>query len=287
MRRASLILLCLATCQPEYRPPSAALSHPGLRTRLIALGEDLRVGRPLEFRLELKNESASTFIYDGQGVSRGSLEFKGPEGSPVPYIDRPRQTAGDDALLRPGETVVLFDGYDVAPYYLIARPGRYQVRFDGDGLSIIDAREVPLLAQLAAGNTNPSENPDHWFDETRRLSYSKIRVPSNTVTLDLKPGRPSEHVLFADRLLKIVPEGWDLGVDDLAKEGEIHILIQKLASLKGEEARVEVLLTDGKLEKLGERICTWGGRNVYASANPKAAQLWPDFRAKVAESLAP
>jgi hypothetical protein len=84
-----------------------------------------------------------------------------------------------------------------------------------------------------------------------------------------------------------MPEEWLLGVDDLAKEGDVRILLQLLGHLKGKEATVEVVWTGRVLENLGERICTWGGRNVFSSANPRAAKLWPDFRAKVAEALAP
>src|SRR5436190_8726142 len=108
MRHASVILLLLASCQSGDRAPLPRSANSGLRTKLIAVGKEFAVGAPLKFRLELTNESAFSFIYDSQGVDReGSHQIKDPDGKPVSYIDRPRQTAGDTILLRPGETVVL------------------------------------------------------------------------------------------------------------------------------------------------------------------------------------
>jgi hypothetical protein len=285
LRHAGWLLLLLASCRPELRPPPATQ---GLKTRLIVAGAEFVVGKPLDFRLELTNESASTFVYDGQGVEReGAFVITDSEGKEVPYTDIPRQTSGHDALLRPGETVVLIDGYDPSNYYLLARPGRYQIQFTGNGLSIIDARKVPLLAQLAAGIESPSEDPDHWFDEVDKLNRASLLVPSNTLTLNLKPGRPPSSALLSDRLLKILPEGWTLGVSNVAKPGQISIHLLKLTGLKSETARVEVIWTGEDLKDLGDRICAWDGGNIYASPNPKAAELWPDFRTKVAEALAP
>jgi hypothetical protein len=207
MRRLGLILLFLASCGQEHRPSPSPPTNPGLRTRLIPLGNEFVVGKPLKFRLELTNESPWAMIYDSQGVDRAYF-ITDPDGKEVPDIDRPRQTGGDDRLLRPGEKVVLSNEHDLAPYYLITRPGRYQVQFTGYGLHIIDAREVPLLARLASGKESPSDDGDHWFEEIEKLSESPIRVPSNTVTLDLKPGRSRDSAISR----RAAPEGHARGV---------------------------------------------------------------------------
>jgi hypothetical protein len=118
---------------------------------------------------------------------------------------------------------------------------------------------VPLLALLAAGKEPSSDVGDQWFEEIGKLHESSIWVPSNIVTLDLKPGRPPDAALLADRLLKILPEEWQLGVDDLAEAGEVRILLQKLFSLKSRNGDRR-----GRRDRKARR--TWGNRSARGTA---------------------
>lgn len=267
-----VLILAIAGCQTS--PP--APTNPGLKTKLTVLDAEVVLGKTLRVRLELTNESSATMVYDEQQISRGTIEIKDAAGAKLPFIDIPRQTIGHAKLLKPGETVVLMEDDDLAPYYPFTKPGRYSLRFAGGGLEIIDVREVPTL--------DPREetgDADQWSRDLDKMSQSPIRVPSNVVTVEMKPGTPEERTLFAEALRKILPPDWDVGVALIADQDE-GIWLTRHATLKSDVARIEVSRSG---PAGNEKIGRWKGKDAYVSANPQAVALWPDFRTRIASIL--
>ncbi len=127
------------------QPPPAAKqddpAKPALRTRLSLVTEEPVVGKQILLQLELVNEGGEAVVYDDQQADiNNSLRVTGPEGKAVPYIHGGAQTGGALRLLESGTSVVLFDKLDLASQYLVARPGRYEVRFSGRGISALHSR---------------------------------------------------------------------------------------------------------------------------------------------------
>ncbi len=135
----------------------------GLRTQLIAMQEEYRLGQPMLFRLELVNEGEHELSYDHQQVAvNGSMIIKDESDRIIPYKAGPVQTAGMDRPIEPGTSKVLFASLDIAKQYTIEKPGRYRVQFSGGGLRIGDAIGL--------------EN-----------GVARRRFPSNTVEIEVKP----------------------------------------------------------------------------------------------------
>lgn len=101
-------------------------------TTLSLIGDAPKIGQPIKLKLEMSNVGAQVHTYDDQQAAvNGSLVVKGPEGEAVPYIEPGAQTLGFQKQLKPGDTVTIFDGLDLAAQYLIAKPGKYTVKFFG------------------------------------------------------------------------------------------------------------------------------------------------------------
>jgi hypothetical protein len=268
-----ILILALAGCQTS--PP--APNNPCLKTKLTVLDAEVVLGKTLRIRLELTNESSATMAYDDQGIGRGTIEIKDASGAEVPYIDISRQTFGHTKILKPGETAVLMEDDDLAPYYQLTKPGRHSLRYAGGGLQIIDVRDVPALDP-----TKETGDADRWSRDMDKMMRSPILVPSNVVTVEIKPGTPEKRAVFAAALMKILPPEWDLGVALIADRDE-GIWLTRHATLKSDVARIEVshFKPAGNEKPLGR----WNGREVYAIANAQATALWPDFRTRIASIL--
>lgn len=135
----------------------------GLRTQLIALQDEYRLGQPMPFRLELVNAGPYELSYDKQQVAvNAHMTITFEDGRTVPYTAGPVQTQGAPRAIRAGETAVLFDALDIAKQYDLTKPGNYRVQFNGHGLEVGDA--------LGVDN-----------------GLARQRFPSNTVEIDVKP----------------------------------------------------------------------------------------------------
>jgi hypothetical protein len=95
---------------------------------------------------------------------------KDPNGNLIPYVDTSYQTGVREKEIKPGETRILADKYDVASQYRITKAGRYTFQFNGF---------------VAPG----------------------IR-PSNIVEMVVKPGELSPADTIVERLLPVLPDGW-------------------------------------------------------------------------------
>ena len=80
-----------AAARPEQWGPQQG----DLRTRLAPLADHFVLGKPMRFRLELKNVGRAVVHYDPQGVDmNGSLTVRDPQGRPVRYVATSFQTMG-------------------------------------------------------------------------------------------------------------------------------------------------------------------------------------------------
>lgn len=133
---AASVLACNTTIHQLHAAPDGHRDHPapvsaaaapshtadgwgpvrnGLQTRLAAETDAHAVGRPVQLRAEMRNvgQAARTYI-DRPFQAQDPLRVQGPDGRPAAYIAGPCQVMVEPKSIAPGETVVLFEGYDAA-----------------------------------------------------------------------------------------------------------------------------------------------------------------------------
>jgi len=138
--------------QAKRAAARARLKDVRVRTILTAAGKTFVLGEPMLFRLELVNEGTVTVFYDHQQVAvNGSMIIRDQRGHRVPYIAGPYQTSGEFRPLKPRESVVLFDNFDITSQYYIDAPGRYSIQFNGEGLMIGLGPEDGLEPLISVG----------------------------------------------------------------------------------------------------------------------------------------
>lgn len=237
----------------------------GLEVRLVPLSKEFVVGEPMLFRLEMTNVSKSPIRYMGTSsvMVNDPMNIKGPDGNLIPYVDTSYQTIGRDEEIKPGETVILSEEYDVALQYGIIELGRYTFQFKG-------------------------------------FEPCGIRS-SNIVEIDVKPGELSPADSIVERLLTVLPEGWEFTRTLVSRkptaESPSNACI--IVNLIGERRRktidegigllILVNPTEDEIALEPEWFaghpwgrCKWGP--VYVQAFD-AELLWPDYREQIAKAL--
>lgn len=253
--RAPVVFLMLSGCVSV--PPSE------VRTRLSLVDGALSVGLPLRVRVELSNLGSGAIAYDAQGVGQaGSFSLVGPDGRPVPYISGSRQTFGSDTPLPPGASATVNE-LDLAELYLIDRPGTYRIRFTGGGLYVVDP------------------------DDTELDPFSLMAPASNELTVQLASGVLPERTDLARRLLEILPEGWELGVDygTLPREDERIALMRHPTPYKVDSLRVTLVVSREQPEGSFDLLGAWRGRSAWLETPASARQEWQDAPARVQSAL--
>jgi len=227
----------------------------GVRIRLVSLGEGFRVGKPIPFRLEMKNVSDRVLGYDDQGVgSNNSFKVENGKGEEIPYIGGSSQTLGGGRPLKPGQTVELVGHFDVTDDYLVNEPGTYRVRFRGAG-----------------------------------PAFGKVRFPeSNVVEVQVGEGRPDPVRKAAGRLIDILPEDrWEIALYG----SEIHLLCIR-TRLKRDAYLISLLMEEKKLSgrqlKEYEFVGESNGRFVYIRESPAGDEIdkeWDGHRKAILTAL--
>ena len=101
------------------------------------------LGKPINLDLGLVNNGRVpvNIVFSEVGINN-SLVVTGPDGKPVPYISGHWEVGvsnGNTAQdLNPGLSQNIAWGVDLGEQYLIDKPGRYVVRYEGKGLLIDD-----------------------------------------------------------------------------------------------------------------------------------------------------
>jgi len=128
----------------------------GLEIIISPVGNRSVLGKPMPFRVELKNKGQSPIEYEtSQILLNGPMIVTGPQGEVIPFIDSSCQTMSREVKLQPGETLLISDNYDVTSQYHIAKPGRYafQLRHGHFG-----ERSNIVEADIEGGELSPREN---------------------------------------------------------------------------------------------------------------------------------
>lgn len=106
----------------------------GLRSRLTLQSETTTIGKPLRFRLEVKNFGNRVTGIDPQNyapyrVLRADFADERPGGAP--FIGTKVQTAAAPVALKPGESVVLWEQVDLNDLFLLKDVDTYDVYAEG------------------------------------------------------------------------------------------------------------------------------------------------------------
>jgi len=231
--------------------------------RLSPIDYEFVIGAPMRFRVEMKNVGDDPIPYRwSSAVMTGDpMLVTDPEGETVPYVDAPYQISVVWDAILPGETVVFADSYDVTKQYRIVRPGRYRFQFRG----------WPRDSEL-----------------------------SNVCEVEVKPGILSDAERISERLLGVMPAGWQFermlslphGEEDApGAGGRFFNLIGRRDGKGGDAGVFLVLLKETEPADadpwLKEHYDLWGlcpCGLVYARVN-EAAQLWPSHRAQLERAL--
>jgi hypothetical protein len=151
------------------RPPTAAPasewsepSNHGLQTRVVFLTEQPTAGKPIIGRIQLREKDGKDWAQNAIFMSyKGDLVLVGPDGK---EIARQSYSLGFNTIVHAGRTLTLcqFD-LDLKPF-LLAKPGKYSVRFDGfsagqmESKGAVDLPESPLLKfEVAPASWKPLE----------------------------------------------------------------------------------------------------------------------------------
>ncbi|MBA7702527.1 hypothetical protein ES703_111296 [subsurface metagenome] len=231
----------------------------GLEVRLVPLSKEFVVGQPMLFRLEMTNKGKLPIEYEASQVAvNDSMIVKGPNGNGIAYIDTSYQTLWDSKVIEPGETVILFDKFDVASQYHIIKPGWHTFQFEDE----------------------------------------RYNIRSNILEIDIKPGELSPGDSIVESILPILPEDWRVTKSLLPRETFPGKATNRYVSLwligrqrKGIEIGVviHIYLTECEMETEpgGLKSVLWGRSkwgSVYVQAFD-AELLWPDYREQIVKAL--
>jgi len=246
----------------------------GLKTRLVPLQQKYFIGQPMLFRLEMTNVGNTTIMYDSQQVAvNNSLKITGPDEVTCPYIGGSCQTLGYHKPIKPGETVILFDKFDITSQYFIDKPGKYKVQFRGQS-----------------------------------RAFGEVPIPeSNVLEIDVHPGSLTLPYFIANRLLEIFPEEWNLvlqastktKVNPFGRAPTRGICIFFHLPTEGKDNRifVGIWLTEHIVDISPQHsrhleppyISKYLGKNkwgyVYVTISPEAEKLLPDIKEQLIKAL--
>ncbi len=198
-----------------------------LCTRLVPLEKQYVLGRPMNIRLEMKNVGQKKVEYDTQQVANNNpLEVHDPQGKRVGYIGYRGQTmSGRLPSLAPGSSVILFNDFDLASNYFIAKPGKYMVRrkhewggIPASGALVIDVQPGPLPPawqvaarlsdamprnwEITAVQAAPGENSPPGWESGRKVSFISAACPDFPRTLQENGRGIQVDIWISDRKLE-------------------------------------------------------------------------------------
>jgi len=238
----------------------------GIEFHLIPITREFVISQPMLLRIEMINVSDIPILYPATGptaiVANDQMNVVGPNGEKIKYVDTSYQIGVWHDVILSGESIIVADKYDVSSQYRIVKPGRYTFQFKGW--------------------------PRH------------INLASNTVEVQVKPGEPSLVEKITEKLLEVLPEGWECTRTLVPKEGdenpfsETFIVVHLIGERAGKPNTLGILLyiflTEDEIELEPEFAselelwgrCKWGA--VYANVRD-AERLWPNYREQIMKAL--
>jgi hypothetical protein len=237
----------------------------GIEIHLTALSKEFVVGQPMLFRVEMTNVSKSSIrdMAISSVMVNDPMIVIGPNGNNIKYVDTSYQTGVREEEIKPGETRILADRYDVDSQYRITEAGRYTFQFNG-------------------------------------FVTPGIR-PSNIVEMVVKQGELSPADSIVERLLPVLPDGWVYTRRSIPKKPSsenssngyifVHLIGKVGRKTVDEGIGVFILIDPTGNETAFEPEwfaghfwgrCKWG--SVYVKSFD-ADLLWPDYQEQIIKAL--
>ena len=153
----------------EYAGQRKALEQKlkDVEIRLSPVSDTFILGQPLLFRLELINDGELELGYINVN---NSMIITDENGDRISCTADEFQIFGASQSIKPGDSDVLFDNFDIATQYAFTTPGKYKVQFKGKGLQIVERIE---------------EHGDVWHHG--KMTMTDMRIPSNVVEIEITP----------------------------------------------------------------------------------------------------
>jgi len=229
-------------------------------------GERPRLGKPINLTLGVVNDGAKEVsINFAEADINNSLVVAGPDGKPVPYISGHTYSNCPTLELDAGEEMHFTLDLDLAEQYLVDKPGRYTVRYEGKGL-VIDGKRPKVLPC--------------------------------TVEIDVAEGKLDRRMEIAARLFPLVPKGLTFGIcprwgdvdtDNIEVEAG-HYVYRETETLPEVVSYVMVIgfefrIANGRPRPSEELLgkTRWGF--LFANVETRNEEFWPNWRKLVAEAL--
>lgn len=230
----------------------------GLRSRLTLQTEQPQLGKPLWFKLEVKNFGKKPTTIDPQRYAPFRVlqaEFVGKPGR-KPFIGLTPQTSGQTVELGPGESQVLWEKVDLNDFYLLA-------------------------------DTEPVE----VFAEGGEWAMQAMWQDSNRITIQLPPGELTAKQKLLVELLAVTPAEWKLsiGFGDIAFTHSPTNLKSDVTSIQlvfREAAAAAELEKNFSRQKMRvDRLDSTVFGESLTIAPDEAEQLWPDYQSALRQIL--
>jgi len=241
-------------------------SNRDLELRLVPLSDKFVIGKPMPFRVEMRNVSVETLGFTAIGgnayMVNDPMLTKGPNGTELPYMDTSYQTlAGGMEYIEPNTTSELIENYDVRSQYHIVKPGRYSFQLR-----------------------------PRWG----------LTQPSNVVEVDVLPGQLSAIEDVVEKLTPILPQGWKLtrgqGSLDPGDADSTQIMLIALINPAARKVKnpgiaclVSIILgADGNAIKEFKHVGEYAGRCEWGPVHINVRDdqiLWPGWREDIFRAL--
>ncbi len=234
----------------------------GFEVKLIPLSQYFVIGKPMLFRVEMKNTSDKTLGYRKTSfMVNDPLIAKDSNGKIMPYADTSYQTTISPEFVEPGETVILGDNYDARSQYNIKESGTYTFQF-------------------------------------KETMYMRA---SNIVSIEVMPGTFSPLESVVESLTPVLPKGWtltrrfmSLEKPEESKGGEaISVVLTGKQAGKALDYSIIMIIIPKQakipdnFKDIIDEMELWGTCKlglVYAKAN-NAEELWPDYKEQIIKAL--
>ena len=259
----------------------------GLRTRLVPLQKNHRVGKQLAFRLEAENTGIRTLHADLQSLAhaQNQLAITLGDNRQVPCISADLagcMTTRSYTPFPPGKVVVVAGRLDAAEEFQISKAGTY--RFRHPGLK----RELPVLK----GDEETDDIEGKRLDATTRFTNLPA---SQEVRLEVGDGKLPADLEMIVNLRPIVPKDWFLsrrwageGVRIGHHQPNGYLFIDLVAV----DPKAKVAL-EGGWRKLGISpqgeirmlIIVFAAEGPEDFQAPKLEDLWPGAEHAICEAL--
>jgi hypothetical protein len=240
---------------------SGGASTNGVEAELSTTQTQVQLGDSIKVFLTVKNQGNRETMVDMSATAFDCFEVKGPDGQSAPYVGFIGQVASRPMSVQPSSSKSIAEGLDLTDKYVFEKPGRYSIRFRGEGMDV------------------PTSNP---------------------ITVEVTPGQLGELDQLVLRLLPLRPKGWSLtksprSQHEVAPFGqsrapgyEAHICRNYM---QGEAVylwltKAEAQPVPGQKPRItSEYLGRTGGLHVYVAEASKTPALWPKAIEDISRAL--